>query len=89
MLGVSFSSMTAARAAVSVLEDYGYAARQFGCDVVTDCPTLLAIPAIQKRVGFAEIERLDLRGSGSVEPMAELFPTGVAIPAEPARQATT
>ncbi len=46
MLRVSFSSMTTARAAVNELEAYGYSAKQFGCDVVTDCPTLLAIPAI-------------------------------------------
>jgi hypothetical protein len=43
-------------------------------DVVTDCPTLLALPAIQQRVGFAEIERLDLTGgTDSNEPTAE-FP---------------
>jgi hypothetical protein len=41
------STMTTARAAVNVLEAYGYSAKQFGCDVVTDCPALLAIPAIQ------------------------------------------
>ena len=60
MLRVSFSTMTTARAAVNVLEAYGDSATQFDCDVVTDCPTLLAIPAIQQRIGFAEIERLDL-----------------------------
>jgi hypothetical protein len=88
MLRVSFSSMTAARAAVSVLEAYGYAARQFGRDVVTDCPTLLAVPAIQKQVGLADIERLDLKGRSSVESMAELCPAGVPTPGEPSSQAT-
>ena len=88
MLRASFSSMTSARAVVSVLEAYGYAARQFDRDVVTDCPTLLAVSAIQKRVGFAEIERLDLEGRSLAEPMAELYPTGVPIPAEPSIQAT-
>jgi hypothetical protein len=74
MLRVSFSTLTTARAAVNVLEAYGYSAKQFGCDVVTDCPTLLAIPAIQKRVGFAEIERLDLSGGKlSAESTAEFF----------------
>ena len=62
MLRVSFSSMTTARAAADVLEAYGYSARQVGRDVVTDCPTLLALPAIQNRVGFAEVERLDWNG---------------------------
>jgi hypothetical protein len=68
---------------VHVLEAYGYSAKQSGRDVVTDCPTLLAIPAIQKRVGFAEIERLDLSGAkrfpGSA---AELFPASRAPQAE-------
>jgi hypothetical protein len=59
---VSFSSATMAQAAVKVLETYGYSAMQLGRDVVTDCPTLLAVPAIQKRVGLAEVERLDLTG---------------------------
>jgi hypothetical protein len=72
---VSFSTMTTAQAAVNALEAYGYSATQFGCDVVTDCPTLLAIPVIQKRVGLAEIERLDLSG-GKVSPesTAEFLP---------------
>ena len=65
---VLFSSMTTARAAVNVLEAYGYSAKQFGRDVVTDCPTLLAVPAIQRRVGLAAIERLDLTGGS--EPTA-------------------
>jgi len=73
MLRVSFSTMTAARAAMNALEAYGYRAEQSGRDVVTDCPTLLAIPVIQKRVGFAAIERLDLSGGLSAEPTAEFF----------------
>jgi hypothetical protein len=64
MLRVSFSSMTTARAAADVLEAYGYSARQVGRDVVTDCPTLLALPAIQNRVGFAEVERPRLEWRG-------------------------
>ena len=78
MLRVSFSTMTAARAAVNVFEAYGYSAKHFGRDVVTDCPTLLAIPVIQKRVGFAEIERLDLGGKLSPESTAEFFPLPLA-----------
>jgi hypothetical protein len=74
MLRVSFSSMTKARAAVKVLEAYGYSAKQVGEQVVTDCPTLLAVSAIEKRVGFAELERLDLNGgTSSIGPTAE-FP---------------
>jgi len=87
MLSISFSSMTTARAAVNVLEAYGYSAKQFGRDVVTDCPTLLALPAIQKRVGFAEIERLDLSGgTGSNESTDEFSAAARATPAEPSRE---
>jgi hypothetical protein len=87
MLRVSFSSMTTARAAVNVLEAYGYSAKQFDRDVVTDCPTLLALPAIQKRVGFAEIERLDLRGgTGSSELTDGFSAPPRATPAEPGRE---
>jgi hypothetical protein len=62
MLRVSFSSETTARAAVNVLAAYGYAAKQLGRDVLTECPPLLAIPAMQKQVGIGQIERLDLNG---------------------------
>ena len=88
MLRVSFSSMTTARVAANVLEAYGYSTQQFGRDVVTDCPTLLAVPAIQKRVGFAEIERLDLNGgTRSIESMPGFPPAPGTSLAEPSNQA--
>jgi hypothetical protein len=88
MLRVSFSTMTTARAAADVLEAYGYSTKQFGRDVVTDCPTLLAVPAIQKRVGFAEIERLDLNGgTRSIESTAELLPAPSASLSAPRSEA--
>ena len=59
---VPFSNTNLARAAVGILEAYGYAATQIGTEVVTDCPALLAVPAIAKRVGLARIERVDLSG---------------------------
>lgn len=65
MLRVSFSTMATARAAVKVLEAYGYSAKQVDREVLTDCPALLAVPAIQKRVGLAEVEHLDLSGGKS------------------------
>jgi hypothetical protein len=52
---VSFSSLTTAR---------------FGREIVTDCPTLLAVPAIDKRVGLAAVEHLDLGGGGPVDDRA-------------------
>ena len=80
MLRVSFSSMTKARAAVNALEAYGYSAKQFGREVVTDSPTLLAVPAIEKRVGLADIERLDLNGRTDPIDSTAAFPeaTGTA-----------
>ena len=76
MLRVSFSTMATARAAASVLEAYGYSAEQFGREVVTDCPTLLALPAIQKMVGFSEVERLDLGGALAHSTAAPWVPPG-------------
>jgi hypothetical protein len=72
MLRVSFARPSTARAAVKVFEAYGYSARQVGSEVVTDCPALLAVPAIQKRVGLAEIERFDLKGGpASLDSLAD------------------
>jgi hypothetical protein len=71
---VSFSSPATARAAASVLEAYGYSASLEGAQVVTDCPTLLAVPAIQKRVGLAEIEQLDLTGGRPTPAAAPRLP---------------
>lgn len=94
MLRVSFSSMTTARAAVNELEAYGYSAQQFGREVVTDCPALLAVPTIQKRVGFSEVERLELKGvpqSGvprSMEPTDEFPCAFTAGRAEAGRELT-
>ncbi len=59
---VSFANETTARAARNVLEAYGYSTKQRGREIVTDCPTLLAVPAIEKRVGLAAVERVDLSG---------------------------
>jgi hypothetical protein len=59
---ISFLSATAARAAANILEQYGFSARQNGHEVVTDCPTLLAAPAIERSIGLELIERIDLSG---------------------------
>jgi len=73
---VSFSSVTTARAARDVLEAYGYRAEQLGREVVTDCPTLLAVPAIERRVGLASVEHLDLSGGSRIEDAAPPIQTG-------------
>jgi hypothetical protein len=42
---------------------------QVGRDVWTDCPILLAVPAVGRRVGLAAIDRLDLmRRASTAEP---------------------
>jgi hypothetical protein len=61
---VTLSSITAAQSVRTVLESYGYSATQVGRDVLTDCPTLLAVPVIQRQVGLAAIDRLDLTKRG-------------------------
>jgi len=66
---VTLSHATAARSVRTVLESYGYSAKQVGRDVLTDCPTLLALPAIERQVGLAAIDRLDLsRSAAGAEP---------------------
>jgi hypothetical protein len=62
---VTLRSLTAARSVRTVLESYGYSAEQFGRDVLTDCPTLLAVPAIERQVGLAAIDRLELAKSAA------------------------
>jgi hypothetical protein len=66
---ISFSNRTAARAATSILEQYGFSARQLGCEVETDCPALLAAPAIERSIGLELVERIVVSGSG---PLADL-----------------
>jgi hypothetical protein len=57
MLRVSFSSVSKASAAVDAFAAYGYSAERHGRQVVTDCPPLLAIPAIQKRLELPKVEK--------------------------------
>ena len=56
---ISFSTMSAARAAASILEQYGFSASQTGKDVVTNCPTLLAAPAIERSIGLELVEGIE------------------------------
>jgi hypothetical protein len=84
---VTLSHATAARSVRTVLESYGYSAKQVGRTVLTDCPTLLALPAIEKQVGLAAIDRLDLMkgaaGSGPSEvgrPHAGFVPPPLPAP---------
>jgi len=56
---ISFTTASAARAAVSILEQYGFSASQAGKDVVTNCPTLLAAPAIERSIGLELVEGIE------------------------------
>jgi hypothetical protein len=56
---ISFSTPGAARAAVAILEQYGFSANQTGKDVVTNCPTLLAAPAIERSIGLELVEGIE------------------------------
>lgn len=63
---ISFSNRVAARAAARIFEQYGFAATQTDREVFTDCPTLLAAPAIERSIGLELVERIDLSARGSV-----------------------
>jgi hypothetical protein len=63
-----FATLAAAETARRVFESYGYAATQAGQDVWTDCPTLLAVPAVERRIGLRAIDRLDLSTARAVPP---------------------
>ena len=56
---ISFATTGAARAAASILEQYGFSANQTGKEVVTNCPTLLAAPAIERSIGLELVEGIE------------------------------
>ncbi|HLK90342.1 MAG TPA: hypothetical protein VKZ18_10635 [Polyangia bacterium] len=57
---ISFLNRIAARAAASIFEQYGFTANQVDTEVLTDCPTLLAAPAIERSIGLELVERIDV-----------------------------
>lgn len=60
---ISFSNEATARAAVAVLEQYGYQASPVGASIDTECPPLLAVPALSKAVGLHRIETVHIAAS--------------------------
>ena len=56
VLQIAFSSEAAARAACQTIERYGYTAAATGVVVRTDCPPLLAVPALERAVGLHKME---------------------------------
>jgi hypothetical protein len=61
---ISFATASAARAAASILEQYGFSANQSGKEVVTNCPTLLAAPAIERSIGLELVEGIEFSNGG-------------------------
>jgi hypothetical protein len=57
---ITFFTEDAARAAVEIWERHGFTATRQGTVVVTDCPTLWAVPIIKRAIGFDRVERLDV-----------------------------
>jgi hypothetical protein len=57
---ITFFTEQAAEAAVETWERHGFAAARSGTVVVTDCPTLWAVPIIHRTIGFHQVERLDV-----------------------------
>ena len=62
---ISFSNRVAARAAARIFEQYGFTAKQTYTEFFTDCPTLLAAPAIERSIGLELVERIDLSARAS------------------------
>ena len=62
---ISFTTPGAARAAASILEQYGFTASQSGKEVVTNCPTLLAAPAIERSIGLELVEGIEFSNGGA------------------------
>jgi hypothetical protein len=57
---ITFFTEDAAQAAVEIWERHGFSATRMGTVVVTDCPTLWAVPTINRAIGFHRVERLDV-----------------------------
>jgi hypothetical protein len=57
---ITFFTEQAAEAAVETWERHGFAAARSGTVVITDCPTLWAVPIIHRTIGFHQVERFDV-----------------------------
>ena len=55
---ITFSNEAAAAAAVRIINRYGYAASARGSVVWTDCPPLLAVPAVGRDVGLHHVQEV-------------------------------
>jgi hypothetical protein len=60
VMRITFFTEQAAVAAVETWERHGFTAARSGTVVITDCPTLWAVPIIHRAIGFHQVERLDV-----------------------------
>jgi len=60
VMRITFFTEQAAEAAIETWKRHGFAAARSGTVVVTDCPTLWAVPIIHRTIGFHQVERLDV-----------------------------
>jgi hypothetical protein len=65
VMRISFFTERAAQAAVEIWERHGLDAMRSGTVVVTDCPTLWAVPIINQAIGFDQVERFDVISPGA------------------------
>jgi len=59
---ITFFTEDAAQAAVEIWKRHGFSATRSGTEVVTDCPTLWAVPVINRAIGFDKVKRFDVAG---------------------------
>jgi len=62
---IMFASEQAAQSAVKLWEQHGFDATRAGKTVVTDCPTLWAVPLLDRSIGFDQVRRLDVHNRRS------------------------
>ena len=57
---ITFANEATARAAVQILEQYGYEATTEGAALETDCPALLAVPVVGRTIGLDQVEKVQV-----------------------------
>jgi hypothetical protein len=57
---ITFFTEDAAQAAVDIWKRHGFEATRTGTVVATDCPTLWAVPVINRAIGFDKVKRFDV-----------------------------
>lgn len=60
---ITFTTEEAARAVEAIWERHGFEAVRDGATIETSCPTLWAIPVIDRAIGFDQVEEIVLPDS--------------------------